>query len=69
MARHMHTCVRTVSRRAAKVASVKPADGERGMHFNETLGEVDSPTAASREAHKEILEMAIEVPVGCTGEV
>lgn len=40
-----------------------------GMHFNETLGEVNSPTAASREAHKEISEVAVEVRVGCMGEV
>lgn len=28
VAGHMHTCVRTASRRAAKVAGVEPAGGE-----------------------------------------
>lgn len=37
------------------------------MHFNETLAEVNSPAAASRDAHKEISEAATEVQGGVAG--
>lgn len=60
-----HACAHTCAHREQRSPVSSQRTASEGMHFNETLGKVNSSTAASRGAHKEISE----VWVGCVGEV